>query len=109
MYVRALILIAGCFSLAGCFRTVIESPVARDGGRDDASGVSWFALTSSTHDAQECKHGIAKAETYMPVWGAFVYWFTGGIAAPMKVDYYCAAAPQAQSIPPPAAPPDIAQ
>lgn len=73
MYARTLVLIAGCLSLAGCLRTVIESPVACDGVRDDASGVNWFALSPVTHNAQECKYGIAKAETYMPVWGAFVY------------------------------------
>lgn len=79
--------------LSGCFHTVIDSPAKREGSVREDAGVTWFALSTTTTNAADCKHGIAKAEAYMPVWGLLVYYVTVGIAAPMRTVYTCAAAP----------------
>ncbi|WNG49208.1 hypothetical protein F0U60_37640 [Archangium minus] len=80
-----------CLSLTGCLRVVVDSPAARSGQRDSDSGVSFVGLTTVTADARLCTHGIAKVETYMPVWGWLLGVFTGGIVPGMKAEYHCAA------------------
>lgn len=83
-----------CLSLlTGCLRVVVDSPVARSGKGDSASGVSFVGLTTVTADAGQCTYGIAKVETYMPAWGWFLGAFTAGLVPGMEAQYHCAAQP----------------
>lgn len=95
---RASLAVAAVLALTmtGCFRTVIDTPAASSGIEKTDVGVTWLALTSTTTHASECTYGIAKAEAYMPVWGVLAYWFTAGIAAPMRTLYTCAVPPGGQ-------------
>lgn len=67
------------------------------------TGVTFlFGLVSTTTDAKECTHGIARAEVYWPWWGGLVNVVTFGLATPVRMQYVCAAAPgQAAEAAPP--------
>lgn len=77
--------------MSGCYRTVLTTPAARSDLEGDATGVSWVSLTPVTHNASECTKGVARVESQMPVWGALVWFITGGLIAPMTVEYRCSA------------------
>jgi hypothetical protein len=73
----------------GCYRTVIDTTAPRSASMNDATGVAWVSLAPVTHKADECPYGLAKVDAKMPEWGALAWLLTGGLIAPMTIDYYC--------------------
>lgn len=74
---------------SGCYRTSLKSTAIGDGQKHDALGLSILSLSEVSHDASECPQGFAYVETQMGPGGALVWLITGGLIAPMSIEYAC--------------------
>ncbi len=84
MTLLALVLAA---SLSGCLATVVETPSAA--GRRIATTHAHLLAAPFLIDAHVCKKGLAKATTYVPLWGVAVGILTLGIVVPKTTVYHC--------------------
>jgi hypothetical protein len=76
-------------SLTGCLGTIIETPVAD--GRTQTNTRAHIIAAPRVVDASECRAGLSKVATFIPIWGVIVGILTFGILVPMSTSYTCAA------------------
>lgn len=75
-------------SLTGCLGTVVETP--RAAGRPIATTHVHVLAAPFRVDAHVCREGVAKAATFVPLWGVAVGILTFGILVPKTTVYHCA-------------------
>lgn len=91
---KSLTLVVLALCVSGCFRAQIRSAAAEGRGQGTKIGWTWlWGITPVTDRAPDCEYGLASADTQVPAWGMVVFALTGGIVAPVAIDYVCAAPP----------------
>lgn len=73
--------------LSGCLGTVVETPSPE--GRAISSTHIHLLTAPFQIDAHMCERGLAKAATFVPIWGVVVGFFTFGIVVPKTTVYHC--------------------
>ena len=74
-------------SLSGCLGTVVETPSAA--GRQIETTRVHLLAAPTVINAHVCEKGLAKASTYLPLWGVAVGILTFGIVVPKTTLYHC--------------------
>ena len=73
--------------LSGCLGTIVETPSPQ--GRAIAATRIHLLASPARIDAHMCTRGVAKASTFVPLWGVAVGFFSFGIVVPKTTIYHC--------------------
>lgn len=84
------LVIALAVSLTGCLGTLVETPSAA--GRPIQTTHIHLLAAPFRIDAHVCPKGVAKAATFVPLWGVAVGILTLGIVVPKTTVYHCVVA-----------------
>ena len=77
---------------SGCYTAGVRSPAPREGKQQVARGVIWFwGISNAIKRADECRNGLAEAETQIGWYTPPLALVTLGIVFPIKRLYTCAA------------------
>ena len=74
-------------SLSGCLGTIVETP--SPAGRPITTTHAHLLAAPFVIDAHVCEKGVAKATTFVPLWGVAVGILTFGIVVPKTTVYHC--------------------
>jgi hypothetical protein len=77
-------------SLSGCLGTLVETP--SPAGRPLSTTHIHLLAAPFRIDAPACEKGVAKAATFVPLWGVAVGILSFGIVVPKTTVYHCAEA-----------------
>ena len=79
-------------SLGGCLGTNVQTP--SPAGRAISTTHVHLLASPFLIDAHPCEKGLAKAATFVPLWGVAVGILTLGIVVPKTAIYHCVEAPK---------------
>ncbi len=85
---RRLLPLVVVVSLTGCLATIVQTP-SRGGQELSTTRVHILALPNVI-DVPECKSGLARVESWVPVWGLAIGILTFGIIVPVTTTFSCA-------------------
>ncbi len=88
-FTRQLVAAGLVVSLSGCLGTVVETP--SPAGRAISAMHVHLLAAPVRIDAHMCERGVAKAATFVPLWGVVVGFLTFGIVVPKATIYHCVA------------------
>ena len=74
-------------SLSGCLGTLVETP--SPAARPITTTHAHLLAAPFVIDAHVCEKGVAKATTFVPLWGVAVGILTFGIVVPKTTVYHC--------------------
>jgi hypothetical protein len=74
-------------SLTGCLGTVVTTRTSQ--GKEIATTHAHILAAPFRIDAHQCKSGMSRVATYVPLWGVAVGILTIGIVVPKTTVYSC--------------------
>ncbi len=84
---QAVLAVALAILVSGCLGTLVQSPPR---GRPPISTTHVHLLAAPFRiDAHVCERGLARVDTFIPLWGVAVGILTFGILVPKTTAYYC--------------------